>query len=74
MTPSIYVARRLAQVFGVTVDSLVSERELPDLLQDQTMIERWRSLDQVAEARLEYGSDRFMRRMPAASLSSPRCL
>jgi hypothetical protein len=45
--PSIEVARKLADVFGVTVDSLVSERELPDLLRDQKMIERWRSLDQL---------------------------
>lgn len=47
MTPSIEVARKLADVSGVTVDYLVSERELPDLLRDQTMIERWRSLDQL---------------------------
>lgn len=47
MSPSIDVARKLADVFGVTVDSLISERELPDLLRDQKMIERWRSLDQL---------------------------
>jgi len=49
MTPSIDVARKLADVFGVTVDSLVSERELPELLRDQKMIERWRSLDQLPD-------------------------
>lgn len=49
MTPSIDVARKLADVFGVTVDSLVSEREIPGLLQDQKMVERWRSLDQLPD-------------------------
>jgi transcriptional regulator with XRE-family HTH domain len=49
MTPSIDVACKLADVFGVTVDSLVNERELPELLRDQKMIERWRSLDQLPD-------------------------
>lgn len=34
MTLSIDVARKLGDVFGGTVDSLVSERELPELLLD----------------------------------------
>lgn len=49
MTPSIDVAFKLAEVFGVTVDSFGTERELPEFLRDQKMIERWRSLDQLPD-------------------------
>ena len=45
MTPSIEVAAKVAEAFRVTVDSLVSERAIPDLLGDQVMLERWQALD-----------------------------
>ena len=45
MTPSIEVAKKLAEIFGVTVDYLVSDKEMPNILQDQTMLERWRTID-----------------------------
>ena len=45
MTPSIEVARKLAEIFEVTVDYLVSDRDVNRLLRDQEMVERWRTLD-----------------------------
>lgn len=50
MMPSIEVAQKLAEVFGVTVDSLTSSNELPNLLQQSAMVERWTTLDQLAPA------------------------
>lgn len=47
MTPSIEVARKLAQAFGVTVDYLVSEQELPEVLKDRRMLARWVALDEI---------------------------
>jgi hypothetical protein len=73
--PSIEVARKLADVFGVTVDSLVSERELPDLLRDQKMIERWRSLDQLPgdeHDRILYVVDGLIRDAQARRAYAPR--
>jgi transcriptional regulator with XRE-family HTH domain len=49
ITPSIEVARKLADAFGVTVDSLVSERELPEILKDKEMLERWKALAEVPD-------------------------
>lgn len=49
ITPSIEVARKLADAFGVTVDSLVSDRELPEILKDKEMIERWKALAEVSD-------------------------
>jgi transcriptional regulator with XRE-family HTH domain len=45
MTPSIEVALKIAQVFRVTLDALVSESELPDMLGNQDMLDRWKALD-----------------------------
>lgn len=50
ITPSIEVARKLADAFGVTVDFLVSERELPEILKDREMLARWKALGEVPEA------------------------
>jgi len=47
MTPSIEVARKLAEIFEVTVDYLVSDRDVNRLLRDQEMVERWRTLDEL---------------------------
>jgi transcriptional regulator with XRE-family HTH domain len=44
ITPSIEVARKLADAFG---DSLVSDRELPEILKDKEMLERWKALAEV---------------------------
>lgn len=45
MTPSIEVAKKLADIFGVTLDYLVDDKELPNILQDQSMLARWREID-----------------------------
>ena len=45
MTPSVKVANKLANAFGVTVDYMVAESNLPDILGSQDMIERWKSLE-----------------------------
>lgn len=47
ITPSVDVARRLAEVFDVTLDHLTSEKDMPQALKDPSMIERWRSLDDL---------------------------
>jgi len=45
MMPSIEVAQKMADVFGVTVDYLVGELEVPNLLSQSDMVERWSTLD-----------------------------
>lgn len=49
MTPSIDVAKRLADVFGVTVDYLVGANDLPELLHDREMLDRWRALESLPD-------------------------
>ncbi len=44
---SYEVARKLAEIFEVTVDYLVSDRDVNRLLRDQEMVERWRTLDDL---------------------------
>ena len=44
ITPSIDVARRLAQVLGVTVDYLVSGTGIANALHDKATITRWDAL------------------------------
>ena len=41
MTPSIEVAKKLADVFTVTVDHLINDKEVSNLLQDKSMLDRW---------------------------------
>ena len=54
ITPSIEVARKLANAFGVTLDYLVdSHDELPDILRDQRMLERWQAIDSLESAEQE---------------------
>lgn len=48
MTPSIEVARKLADVLGVTLDYLVAEEEQPHTLQDKGMLERWQLMETLA--------------------------
>jgi transcriptional regulator with XRE-family HTH domain len=46
ITPSIEVASKLANAFGVTLDYLVDSQEgLPDILRDQRMLGRWQAID-----------------------------
>ena len=40
MSPSIEVARKLADIFGVTVDYLISDKEIPNTLKDTKMLSR----------------------------------
>ncbi len=47
MTPSIEVARKLADVFNVTVDHLISDRDIPAILGDQEMLNRWQNLEEL---------------------------
>lgn len=48
MTPSIEVAKKLAEAFGVTLDYLVAETDLPNVLEDQAMLKRLQALDALA--------------------------
>ena len=47
MVPSIKVASKLAEVFGVTIDGLVADREVPDILNDTAMVERWKAIEEL---------------------------
>ena len=49
MTPSIDVARKLADALSVTLDYLVAEEDRPNTLQDKIMLERWQSLDKLTK-------------------------
>ena len=40
----------MAKAFHVTVDALVAERTVPNILGDQAMLERWRALDGLQAA------------------------
>jgi transcriptional regulator with XRE-family HTH domain len=50
MTPSIEVARKLAEVFAVTLDYLISDKEAPDTLKDRRMLARWQNLGETIAA------------------------
>jgi len=45
ITPSIEVAKKLADAFNVTLDYLVGDKDVPNILQDQTMLRRWQEID-----------------------------
>ena len=45
ITPSIEVAKKLADTFGVTLDFLVDDKDVPNILHDQTMLVRWQEID-----------------------------
>lgn len=53
ITPSIEVAKKLADAFGVTLDYLIDDKELPNILQDQTMLVRWREIDTLEPSERE---------------------
>lgn len=48
ITPSIEVAKKLADAFGVTLDFLVGDKDVPNILHDQTMLARWQEIDALA--------------------------
>ncbi len=45
ITPSIEVATKLADAFGVTLDFLVGDQDVPNILHDRTMLARWKEID-----------------------------
>lgn len=45
ITPSVEVAKKLADTFGVTLDFLVGDKGVPNILHDQTMMARWQEID-----------------------------
>lgn len=47
MTPSIEVAKKLAEALGATLDSLVSQREQSAFVQDRSMLERVRAIGEL---------------------------
>ena len=49
MTPSIEVAKKLADAFGVTLDYLVADRDLPNILQDKEMLQRLEAIAALPE-------------------------
>jgi transcriptional regulator with XRE-family HTH domain len=53
ITPSIGVAKKLADAFGVTLDSLVGNHEIPNILHDQSMLVRWQELDALEPSERE---------------------
>ena len=45
ISPSIDVAKKLADTFGVTLDFLIGDKDVPNILQDQSMLTRWQEID-----------------------------
>lgn len=48
MTPSIEVAKKLAEAFGVTVDYLLSPEGAAHVVQDSSMLERIRAINELS--------------------------
>jgi len=64
ITPSIDVAKKLADVFDVTLDYLVGEDGRPNVLQDRVMLERVQAINELAQddrERLLYVVDGLIR-------------
>jgi transcriptional regulator with XRE-family HTH domain len=54
ITPSIEVAKKLADAFGVTLDYLVDDnKEFPSILQNKAMLARWRDINALEPAEQE---------------------
>ncbi len=53
ITPSIEVAKKLANTFGVTLDFLVDDKDVPNILNDQTMLARWQEIDALEPSERE---------------------
>jgi transcriptional regulator with XRE-family HTH domain len=49
MGPSIEVAARLAGALGVSLDYLLGVHDMPELLADRAMIDRWAALDALGD-------------------------
>ena len=50
ITPSIGVARKLAEAFGATLDFLVGDNAVPNILQEQSMLLRWQEIGDLEPA------------------------
>jgi len=64
MTPSIEVAKKPAEAFGVTLDSLVLQHEQNASVQDSSMLERVRAIGELSpdeRDKLLYGVDGLLR-------------
>jgi transcriptional regulator with XRE-family HTH domain len=53
ITPSIEAANKLADTFGVTLDFLVDDKDVPNILNDQTMLEKLEHLSPERLAEIE---------------------
>jgi transcriptional regulator with XRE-family HTH domain len=53
ITPSIEVAKKLADTFGVTLDFLVDDKDVPNILHDQAMLARWQAIDALEPSERE---------------------
>jgi len=53
MTPSIEVAKKLADALDVTLDFLSGGSELPEAFRDKKMIERWAAVEELPEKERE---------------------
>ena len=47
ITPSIEVAKKLADAFGVTLDYLIDDKKMPNILQNQAMQTRCKEIDSL---------------------------
>jgi hypothetical protein len=47
--PPSRVALKIARAFSVTLDALVADSKLPDILGDQAMLDRWQALDALPQ-------------------------
>ena len=50
MSPSVEVAKKLADALEVTMDYLVANKALPTALHDKAMMERWQQVDALNSA------------------------
>jgi transcriptional regulator with XRE-family HTH domain len=54
ITPSIEVAKKLADAFGVTLDYLIDDKKMPNILQNQAMLTRWTEIDSLETPEQEH--------------------
>lgn len=50
MSPSIEVAAKLAAALGVSLDYLLGVHDMPELMADKSMLDRWAALDALADS------------------------
>ena len=74
MMPSIRVASKLADIFDVTLDYLVGEQEVPNLLHETEMVTRWTTIGGLPEPdrdRILYVLDSLIREAKTRHAFSP---